>query len=242
MRRSRPALLNALDAFARPLIGLVFPPVCLACGVPLPPGAGEICDACERGIRPACVTDPLFSETRSKLVDGGSVIGLIAAYYFEKEGPLQSLVHQLKYSGMTRIGIELGRRLGDCALTVTAGTSLAGIIPVPLHAIKVRERGYNQCEFIARGMAAVTGLPVERTIISRVRHTDSQTTLSLAEREANVAGAFAVNPAAARRVSGKTFLIVDDVITTGATMRSCAATLSESGSHESIACAVALAL
>jgi ComF family protein len=117
--------------------------------------------------------------------------------------------------------------------------AISGLIPVPLHPAKCRERGYNQSEYICQGIHAVTGLRVITGLLKRQRYTESQTHLEIEERRKNVAGAFVLDPSA--EVSGRTFLIVDDVITTGATMSACAKTLGDHGAGIVIACSVALA-
>ena len=139
---------------------------------------------------------------------------------------------------MTAIGEELGRVLGERIRDVGRGES-GVVVPLPLHRSRLRERGYNQCACIARGVAAVTGRPVDHRLVRRVRFTASQTTLGHEERRDNVRGAFAVRPHAS--VAGMTVLLVDDVVTTGATMRACASALCSAGARSVIACAVAIA-
>jgi predicted amidophosphoribosyltransferase len=103
----------------------------------------------------------------------------------------------------------------------------------------MRERGFDQCACIARGVSTVTGRPVDARLIRRVRFTASQTTLGHGERRENVRGAFALRPHAS--VAGMTILLVDDVVTTGSTMRACASVLLGAGARSVIACAVAIA-
>ncbi|HTY57426.1 MAG TPA: phosphoribosyltransferase family protein, partial [Bacteroidota bacterium] len=101
--------------------------------------------------------------------------------------------------------------------------------------------GFNQCAHIARGVASVTGRPVRSGLLRRSRFTPSQTPLGVEERRENVRGAFALRRRARSAIEGKTILLVDDVVTTGATMRSCAGLLCASGARSVVACAVALA-
>jgi ComF family protein len=178
---------------------------------------------------------------KRRLTESGPISRLVSLYHFEKEGTLQSVIHQLKYDGMTRLGVELGRKLGEKLLADPVRTTIDGVIPVPLHSTKQRERGYNQSEYIARGIREVTNIPVYASVLKRHKYTASQTQLTAVERKENVGDAFAIYKRARGNVEGKTYLIVDDVITTGATIEACAEQLKNSGALEVIAGSVALA-
>ncbi|MEW6510535.1 MAG: phosphoribosyltransferase family protein [Bacteroidota bacterium] len=153
---------------------------------------------------------------------------------------MQALVHRMKYQGFHRIGYLLGKRVGDC-VAGECPVPIDFIVPVPLHRSKVRERGYNQSVHIARGVAAVTGWRSEPGCIERKRYTPSQTHLNAVEREANVAGAFVVPSSRSSMLAGASVLLVDDIVTTGATMRATALALREAGAQRVVACAIALA-
>jgi ComF family protein len=166
---------------------------------------------------------------------------LTSLWYFEKEGPLQSVLHELKYGGKPSLGVSLGAWLSPLLRGDLSGRRCGGLVPVPLHAAKVRERGYNQSERIAAGISRVLGIPVLDFAIRRCRYTASQTTLGVEERMANVGGAFVT----ARKfdpVDDTLIVLVDDVVTSGATMLECARTLKHAGVSHVAACSVALAL
>ena len=167
--------------------------------------------------------------------------GLVACYLFEKEGVLQSLIHELKYSGLSTIGVDLGKHLGVRIMELLPDESIAGLVPVPLHRVKQRERGYNQSECICRGIACATGLPVLTSLLQRTKYTKAQTQLTLTEREENVNNAFAVRRREEASVKHAKFLLVDDVITTGATIIASARALAAHGAKKIYACSVALA-
>ena len=112
---------------------------------------------------------------------------------------------------------------------------------MPLHRIKYRERGYNQSEYIARGIAGVTGKPAACDIVRRKRYTQTQTKLNIEERYLNMKDAFEILPDASKKISGKTCLLVDDIITTGATVNSCAKEILAAGTNSIIAASAALA-
>ena len=225
-----------------PFRDFLFPPLCLVCEKLLTGGEDHICASCLASIRPVSNTDSLYQDTLSKLTSTGSISGLVAAYYFEPGGPLQTIVHQLKYSGATSLGEFLGGTLGAKVHRELPGEEVSGIVPVPLHLSKRRERGYNQSEYICRGIAPVLAVPVEaKTVIRRV-YTQSQTKLKSEERKRNVAGVFALRPGSSFMLKDATLLLVDDVVTTGATMQSCAQVLIDGGAKRIIACAAALAM
>jgi ComF family protein len=139
--------------------------------------------------------------------------------YFAKGSRYQHILHELKYNGQKRIGIEMGRMFGN-ELKNTPFSGVDLIHPVPLHHKKQKKRGYNQSELIASGMAEILHLPVATTFISRKDDTLSQTRKSRYERWENVQHIFRCeNPDAIRN---KHILLVDDVITTGATIEACA--------------------
>ncbi len=216
----------------------VVPPLCNACDALLSKGETIICRACRSAIVPADEWDDAYRDALARLDPGETVADFVAAWYFERDSPLRPLMHRLKYGGMTVIGEEFGRVLGERIRDAGWGES-GVIVPLPLHPSRMRERGFDQCACIAGGVAAVTGRPVDARLIRRVRFTASQTTLGHGERRENVRGAFALRPRAA--VGGMTVLLVDDVVTTGATMRSCASALRGAGARSVIACAVAIA-
>jgi ComF family protein len=181
----------------------------------------------------------LYQETRSKLVESGVVDDVVSAFVFTKEGAFQHIAHALKYTGYQSIGLELGRRLGSAILAQKIHADV--IVPIPLHARKLRERGYNQAELIAHGASEVTSIPVRADLVQRSKFTHSQTTLSLDERQKNVEDAFALRRPDSSEIRGKTFILVDDVITTGATIEACGRALREAGASCLIAASSALA-
>ena len=139
------------------------------------------------------------------------------------EGPLRELIHLYKYSGMK----PLGRRLaGYMERAIPQEELFDAVVPVPLHWRKRLNRGFNQAELLARCLAKRRGLPVLNAL-RRSRATEVQAGLANASRRRNVAGAFAVRPRV--NVSGAKILLIDDVMTTGATAAACAAALKRAG-------------
>ncbi len=228
-------------SFIRPFWDFVFPPVCHVCDGPLDADEEWVCGGCWKRMRRIHPCDPLYCTTLERLSAIRPVSGLVAEFVFEKDGPFQTLVSQLKYEQVTGLGVELGRLLGARVLGSVPLGGYEGLLPVPLHTAKRRERGYNQSLLIAQGVSSVTGLPVLASILRRQKYTKSQTAMNAVERRHNVAGAFTIPPRFRAGVRGKSFLLVDDVITTGATVSACAEVLGNFGAAGVVACAVALA-
>ena len=217
-------------------VDLLFPPLCLACGG----WAGDrrpLCDGCRQSIirlrPPWCATcgRPFwtFAEAEGdrespaaelcgpcRLHPPRFTYSRSAALY---EGPVREALHALKFSGKTALAAPLGDLLlTACAAGLPAAPDL--VVPVPLHRARERERGFNQAVLLGRRLARGLAVPFGGRALRRVRSTRPQAELSAVERRANVRGAFMVRPAAALR--GRHVLLVDDVLTTGATVSECA--------------------
>lgn len=150
------------------------------------------------------------------------------------DGKVQEAIHLLKYRHRRSLGRALGRWMGEKLKEVPGFSEVHLVVPVPLHPRRRAERGYNQSWEIARGVGEVVGVPVEE-VLSRSRNTPSQTGLDVRQREENVRDAFR-----ARRPLGKEkVLLVDDVLTTGATASECAKVLKEAGADGVSAAVVA---
>jgi ComF family protein len=140
-------------------------------------------------------------------------------FYFEKAFLIQHLIHQLKYKNNTAIGVYLGELMGKTLLNSNRFTAIDYLVPLPLYPDKERKRGYNQAAIICNGMSELMNVPVLTGNVLRQRFTQTQTRKHRTERWENVAGSFTFNNPAA--LKGKNILLVDDVITTGATLEAC---------------------
>jgi competence protein ComFC len=140
--------------------------------------------------------------------------------FFTKEGLMQHLLHRFKYKGRKEIGTYLGRLLGEELKKCGWLDNIDIIIPVPLHARKEYSRGYNQAQVFAEGIATATGIAVWNTALLRVKNTETQTRKTRAERVENVRNVFKLREP--KKLKNKRILLVDDVLTTGATLEACA--------------------
>jgi|TARA_B110000495_G_C23031296_1_gene614274 ComF family protein len=149
----------------------------------------------------------------------------LSAFTFIKKGKVQRLMHELKYQGNTKVGelmgIELGKEIDKAKITDKVDV----VIPVPLHKKKLKQRGYNQSQFIAIGVAKVLECEMDTDLLKRMEHSESQTRKSKYERWENVGEAFTLTDA--NQYIGKHILLVDDVVTTGATLEACCKKLEE---------------
>ncbi|HEY9228298.1 MAG TPA: double zinc ribbon domain-containing protein [Gemmatimonadaceae bacterium] len=141
------------------------------------------------------------------------------------------IVHALKYQGWYRIAEEMGVRMARLDWPSDVGEERAGLVPVPLSSKRERERGYNQSAHLARTVGRLWSVPVWDGVLTRVRHTDTQTRLTPGDRLRNVSGAFSVRTSARNALRGAHVVVVDDVVTTAATLNACAAALCDGGAR-----------
>ncbi len=223
----------------QPLKDFFFPPLCLSCAGRLTSTEDYLCARCARALVRVGAGDHTMTVLRDRFADAGVVAAFLPLYYFEEHGVLQHVIHALKYEGMTALGAMYGAELGSALLSVAEYSDIDVIIPVPLHPQKERERGYNQSEWICR--AEVLCLPVDAEAVRRRKNTRTQTKLSAAERIENVHDAFEVVRGAGMRLRDANVLLVDDVITTGATVHSCALPLREAGARRVVCASIGIA-
>ena len=201
-------------------ISLLFPRLCYGCGNQLLRNEALICTECYV-IIPRTNYHLNLDNPVAQLFWGRCLLEKAAAFSFYTIGSrIRNLIHNLKYSGIKEIGIELGRIY---SLSLNATDFFNGmdlIIPVPLHPSKKRKRGFNQSDCISLGISEITGLPVDTESLRRITLTSTQTKKTRYERWTNVEGIFRVSDP--ELLKGKHILLVDDVITTGSTIESCA--------------------
>ena len=205
------------------LFNLFFPRICQACGEALAPVDEEICLSCLYLLPYTHFHLDADNAMVQSLWGRVPVEGAAAFLYFHKGGKVQHMIHRFKYKKRHQIGTFLGRIYGYQLLKQTPYNTVDMIIPVPLFKKKQRKRGYNQSEVFAKGLSIALGVPVETNILFRTKESESQTRKTQSQRWENVKEIFSVIHA--EQLEGKHILLVDDVMTTGATIEACATTL-----------------
>lgn len=221
------------------LLDIFFPPVCLLCAR----RADEkgFCAGCSRDIETRRITGPLCSTCGTPfssrnaldhacgrcLEDAPAFQAARSAFVYE--GPVLDALHRFKYTGDVSLAAPLARAALGAMDFLPGEHGQFLVVPVPLYAGRLKERGFNQSVLIAREISRLTGSPIEFRGLKRARDTGQQVGLKAAERKRNVAGAFTVTDAAVFR--GRKTLLVDDVATTGATLNECAKVLRRSGAQ-----------
>ncbi|MFT2009695.1 ComF family protein [Pontibacter sp. 13R65] len=215
------------------LLSLLFPRICHACKGVLTRGEKFICTDCN--VRLPYTAYHLYGGTAEnallKRFWGKVPVRFAFAYlHFMAKGRVQRLLHELKYRGAQELGDHLGYRYGSLLSDHQYREQLDLVLPVPLHHSKLCKRGYNQSDSFAQGLARAMQLPWSQQVLERTVHTATQTKKGRLERWQNVENIFMVREPAL--VQGKRILLVDDVMTTGATLEACALALLAAGCEE----------
>jgi ComF family protein len=211
--------LNSLFNIFYDLFSLIFPQVCPACGNTLYIQENSICTKC---LYELPKTNFHFNKDNevARLFWGRIKLEAATSYYFYYKGSkFQNIIHQFKYKGQKHIGFNLGRLFG-ADLKNTPFSEIEIIHPVPLHYKKLKRRGYNQSEYIARGISESLNKPVITDAVYRATDVETQTIKSRYERWENIKDVFKIKKV--NKLENKHILLVDDVLTTGSTLEACA--------------------
>lgn len=220
--------MNLIATYLKDFASLIFPEICHACGNSLVTTEKHFCTTC---IYQLPYTN-YHLDPENKIVKqfwGRVKVNSATAFlYFNKAGKVQNMMHQLKYNNQPQIGIEIGRLYANILKHQPIYSLAEAIIPVPLHPKKLIKRGYNQSEQFAIGLSEILNIPVKTDILYRDKAAESQTSKTRVNRFDNMKTVFKAN------VMNPTFklknvLLVDDTITTGATLEACTYALQEVG-------------
>ena len=208
---------------------LLYPRACVVCGDVLGDGEPFLCSACLSGLP---LNEGVDEEADEALANDLGVGYLYWLFRYDRASDFHKLVYAIKYRSNRELGVWAGKMLGE---RMQDDRGIDCVIPVPLHPEREKERGFNQAFMIGMGIASVLGVRVESGVLSRVVNTSSQTGLERGQRADNVAEAFELRDTVC--VEGCHVLLVDDVVTSGATIRACMIELSKiKGVRVSVAC------
>jgi competence protein ComFC len=217
-----------LGALAAAAFAVFVPPLCVACQKRLEPWERWLCRRCDLVVS-------MGTRPRARWIDVPGREPLVVRYGLEYRPEVSRLVWEMKYGGKPGVAAYLAG-----LLWLAAGDALGGdavLVPVPIHAARRRERGYNQAEVLGGYLADLAGLPVAKGVLRKKRNTPAQAGLQREARLRSVAGSIRVGDAGL--LEGRRAVLLDDVVTTGSTLRECALALADSGVKDIVACAVA---
>ncbi|MBN1637492.1 MAG: ComF family protein [Ignavibacteriales bacterium] len=208
-----------MKKFVNNLLDFFLPRICIHCKSKLNNKENILCSDCFEDLLRVDEKE-LANAYNHKFSSDKIISDFTSLYFFEVEKPVQAILHEYKYH--QKIG--LGKYIGDLIASHLGKTlkkwQVDYIVPIPLHFLKKANRGFNQSLYISKELSKNLLIPFENKLIKRMRFTETQTKLGFTDRQLNVKNAFNINHP--ERVFGKNILLVDDVITTGATISECA--------------------
>ena len=202
---------------------LFFPHLCMGCGSDIIALDALLCTRCYLQLPVTGFFNAANNPVEQSFYGRVPIAAAAAAFYFTKHALLQHLLFQLKYKGHQKTGIWLGKQVGYQIMNSARFAPIDAVVPLPLHPKKQRLRGYNQAALIASGICSVIQQPLITHALTRTRFTQTQTKKNRAERWVNMEDAFTV--VLPELLHNKHVVLVDDVITTGATLEACASAL-----------------
>lgn len=212
-------MITELKNYLQGFINIVYPHYCAACGSVLYNNETVLCLNCFADLPRTQFHQHPDNEVARIFWGRIPVANATAFMFFTGNSRYRQVLHELKYHGQQQVGLELGRMFG-LELKNTPFDTADVIIPVPLHPAKLKKRGYNQSELIAKGISESLQIPLETKTVKRISATSTQTRKTRYERWENVHHTFMVT--SGQLLKNKHILLVDDVITTGATLEACA--------------------
>ncbi len=202
------------------IISLFYPQNCAGCKKPVHKSEWAICLTCRIKMPQTKYLKSEENPVKQLLLGKCDVEHAFSFYNYQKGQRVQDLMYALKYQGVTQVGDEFGQIIGQHIKKEKRYSNIDFVIPLPLHISKQRIRGYNQCDSIARNIAAIISATYAPKFVKRIRATESQTKKSHFERHQNSVQIFKIKKPV--KFEGKSVLLVDDVITTGSTLASLA--------------------
>ncbi len=207
------------------VLDLIYPRICFCCQEETPTPGENTCLECRMQLPYTNIHKQRTNSFTERFLGRVPLHTGASYYHYKKGGLVRKLIYQLKYHGKKEIGVEIGRAYGRELIDTELYKDIDLIVPVPLHPQRKRTRGYNQSDMFAMGLSEAMGIPWKADALKRIKSTSTQTQKGKFERLANMDNVFKVKSESILR--GKHILLVDDVLTTGATMEVCGNRLSE---------------
>lgn len=221
------------------LVNLFYPRLCCGCNAHLIKQEQNLCLNCIQRLPKTYFWDYDINPVEKLFWGKLPVHSACAFVHFHKQGHIQSLMHRLKYQGKSNVGVEMGRLFAAVLKEKEWFTDADFLVPIPLHPSKLLRRGYNQSAYIADGMSEVLNIETKNTALKRVVASESQTRKSRYDRAENVESVF--KPSAANMFKNKTVVLIDDIITTGATLHAAGNIILEAGAARLYIATIAVA-
>lgn len=212
-------MLTNIQQAAGDLLHLFYPHACAGCGEHLSDNKQTLCLDCLMDLSPTGFENIEANPVEKIFYGRLRIRAAFAAYYFIKNSPLQQIIHAFKYQQDRKVCIQMGILMGQMIKNNPRINPVDCLIPMPIHRQREKKRGYNQATLLCEGIAQVTGIPVYEHVVQRIKSTETQTHKGRGERWMNVQSGFIVRDAFV--IEQKNILLVDDVITTGATLEAC---------------------
>jgi ComF family protein len=219
-------------------LDVILPRTCPGCSVKLLKTEKILCIDCLNDLTPAPESS-IIEEFNKHFAETKLITDLFSMFLFEKGEAIQKLLFSIKYDRRFTSAFYLGELLGEALLQFRSEWDYDLILPVPLHKVRLIERGFNQANYIAKGISSIIGANANTDILYRKRYTETQTKKDKEERKRNVQNAFTLK--LAKEILNKNILLVDDVITTGSTINATAEVLKLNGAKNVFAASIALA-
>ncbi len=212
--------MDSLSQMLRDFTELFFPELCIICGNRLVSQEKYVCMKCWFDLPVTRFGDDQYNKTAQLFWGRVQIEHTVSWFHYKKGSRYQELIHAVKYKGLKELGLLAGRKFGETLVESGAFDTVNLIIPVPLHKRKLRKRGFNQSEWIARGISEALEKPISAGNLYRKIHSQTQTRKNRFERWLNVEEIFDVKDAT--QFENQHILLVDDVVTTGSTLEACA--------------------
>lgn len=214
-----------IDKMIKNLLNLFFPQVCLACDNLLEANELNICTYCRHELPLTNFESAGDNDVTKRLYGRVELIAADALLRFSKKGLVQHLLHNLKYKGHEKVGVILGEWMGESIKRHQVFSTIDVVVPVPLHSKRLRQRGFNQVHKFGQALATALNCEFNTTVLQKTKATKTQVFKDRIKRWMDDDGLFVVTDLIS--LKGKHILLVDDIITTGATIETCANALSK---------------